>query len=129
MISFFFNINRSFLEYPNHPITIPRENNSVLIKEVYGGQGNKTIPARITAPQGRTLDGEIYFGVSGYGPYYQIKTLGDYPGYYFGDLQVGDIAFVIIKEVNDKTVVKICPSEELRKMIDNLNKPNDCMVN
>jgi hypothetical protein len=110
MILFPFKINKSFLKYPNHPITIPRENNSRLIEEVYGGNGNKTIPVRITPPRGRNLTGEIYYGISGYGPYYQIKILGDYPGYYFGNLQTGDIVLITIKSIDKKIDVKIYPA-------------------
>mgnify|MGYP001159379590 CR=1 FL=1 len=124
MISFFFKVNKSFLEYTNHPITIPRENNSQLIKEVYGGNGRRTIPVHITPPEGRNLAGEIYYGVSGYGGYYQIKALGDYPGYYLGDLQIGNVVFITINMAGNKTVVKIHSPEELRKVVDDLLKAN-----
>ncbi len=123
MISFPFKVGKAFLEASNHPITIPQRNNTRLIEEVYQGKGNRSIPVRITPVQGRNLNGEIYYGVSSYGPYYQIKILGNYPGYYLGDLKIGDFVFITVKRVDNIIEVKIHSSAELRKNFDNFCNP------
>lgn len=120
MISFFFTVNKAFLEYPNQPITIPKEHHSCMIEEIYGGKGNRTIPVRIIPTKGRNLYGEIYYGRAGYGPYYQIKILGNYPGYYFSDLSIGELVLVTLKRIGNKIDVKIHSTAELQKKINNL---------
>lgn len=116
MIEFFFKTNKSFIKYSNHPITIPRQYNSALVETVYGDSGKKTIPIKIIPPKGRDLDGEIYYGESGWGPYYQIKTIGNYPGYYLGNLKVGDDVLVTIKRSDSRIDARITPLETLREV-------------
>lgn len=95
MILFPFTINKTFLEHSNHPITIRKKYYASLISSIYQGNGCRTIPVHIEPPAKRILDGEIYYGrKAGWGEYYQIKVLGTYPGYYFGDLKIGDIVYV-----------------------------------
>lgn len=118
MVSFFFTVNKSFLEYPNHPITIPCANYSDLISSIYEGKGRKTIPILIDPPTQRILDGEIYYGVSSYGEYYQIKVLGKYPGVYFGNLKIGDTVLVVIKRMGEKINVRIVSPAEMRDKLD-----------
>jgi hypothetical protein len=124
MISFFFTINKSFLEYPNHPITIPCANYPDLISSIYQGKGRRTIPILIDPPTKRILDGEIYFGISSYGEYYQIKVLGKYPSVYFGNLKIGDTVLVVIKRMGEKINVAIIASDELRDKLDNILSPS-----
>ena len=108
MILFPFTINDSFLEYSNHPITIPQKYHAPLISSIYQGNGCRTIPVHIEPPAKRILDGEIYYGRKPGGEeYYQIKVLGAYPGYYFGDLKIGDIVYVGITISGAKINVKI----------------------
>lgn len=125
MIFFPFRVNKSFLEQTNHPITIPRENNAQLIEDIYEGSGGKTVPVHIISPTGRILDGEIYFGVSGYGPYYQIKVMGNYPSVYFGNLNIGETIGVGIKRNGEKITIEIFSPDKLRKAIDKLIEPTN----
>ncbi len=71
MIYFEFIISDSFLKYSTHPITIPKT--QVDYKEVEKGgfaQGDLTI----IFPKGEKIRGHVYFGIAGYGPYYQIRS-------------------------------------------------------
>jgi hypothetical protein len=120
MNTFFFRVNKSFLENTNHPITIPRANNSRLVEEIYEGSGNKTISVYITPPQGRILYGEIYYGKNAWGHYYQIKVLGNYPSDYFGNLKIGEIIGVNIKRSGEKINVRIFSPQEIRKSAERL---------
>jgi len=125
MITFFFTVNKSFLEYVNHPITIPRKSNSSLIKEIYSGAGNKNMLVCIIPPNGRILNGQIYYGKSSYGSYYQIKVLGNYPSDYFGDLKIGEIIGVSIKKTGEKINVKITSPNKLREIAEKLFIPTE----
>ena len=120
MVLFPFTINKSFLESCNHPITIPKRYQAFLISYIYQGNGCRTIPIRIDPPAKRILEGEIYYGISSFGEYYQIKVLGEYPSVYFGDLKVGDIVYVVIARSGEKINVKIVSPKELREKIDNV---------
>jgi hypothetical protein len=93
-----------------------------LIKDIYGGSKNKTIKVKIIppTPKGRILDGEIYYGVSGYGPYYQIKVLGDYPSDYFGHLKIGELLGVTIKKTDKNITVRILSPQELKAIAEKL---------
>jgi hypothetical protein len=124
MILFSFKVGKSFLKYTNHPITIPREHNSRLIKDIYGDSGKRTIPVIITPPGGRILNGQIYYGIAGYGPFYQIKVLGAYPSDYFGNFKIGEFMAVSIERSGKKINVTIFSPQQLRKISSNtqLNK-------
>jgi len=124
MVTFFFKVGKAFLKYTNHPITIPRTNNARLVEQIYEGSGKKTIRANIIPPEGRILSGEIYYGVSGYGPYYQIKVLGDYPSDYFGDLNIGDMVGITIERSGKKVDVKIISPQKIRKIAERLLTPS-----
>ena len=114
MIKFFFQVGKSFLKYTNHPITIPRAYNSKLVSAIYGGTGARTIPVTVTPPKGRILNGEIYYGKASYGPYYQIKVLGEYPSDYFGDLKIGELIMVSIDKTGKQTNVRIFSQKQIR---------------
>jgi hypothetical protein len=122
MIKFFFKIEKAFLKYSNHPITIPRVHYTRLVDEIYEGTGKKTIQVRITPPSGRILNGEIYYGIAGYGPFYQIKVLGSYPSDYFGNIKIGNILQVTIKIIRDKIHVIIEDDIKLAMKIDLTSK-------
>ena len=128
MNTFFFKVNKSFLENTNHPITIPRENNTTLLENIYKGRGEKTIPVRIIPPNGRKLSGEIYYGVSGYGPYYQIKVLGSYPSDYFGNLKIGEIIGVNIERNIENIEVKIISPQRIREKAEKLLSPTRSVI-
>ena len=72
MISFLFTVNRSFLEYPTHPVTVPRSrvDYAQLRREGLGPS------LTIVAPTGQTVTGRLYSGIAGYGHYYQIQADG-----------------------------------------------------
>lgn len=116
MIIFDFRVNKTFLEYPNHPITIPKTHYSELISFIYRGKGNRTVPVRINPPTGRILDGKIYCGTAGYGTYYQIKVMGTYPGVYFGDLKIGDVVCVSIARSDERINVKILSPKQKQQI-------------
>ena len=120
MITFLFTVNKSFLERTNHPITIPRAYNSELVSAIYGGSGARTIPVTITPPKGRILNGEIYYGKASYGPYYQIKVLGEYPSYYFGNLKIGESILVSIAKSGQQINVKILSQKQIRERYEKL---------
>lgn len=120
MITFFFRVGKSFLKYSNHPITIPRENNSSLVKDIYGGSGKKTIKANVIPPKGRILDGEIYYGIANWGEYYQIKVLGQYPSDYFGHLKIGELLGITIKKADNNITVRILSPQGLKAIAERL---------
>ena len=120
MIKFFFQVGKSFLKYTNHPITIPRAYNSKLVSAIYGGTGARTIPVTVTPPKGRILNGEIYYGKASYGPYYQIKVLGQYPSDYFGDLKIGESVMVSIVKSGRHANVRIISQKQARAAAEKL---------
>lgn len=128
MILFPFTINKSFLECPNHPITIPKKYHASLISSIYQGNGCRAIPILIDPPAKRILDGKIYYGISGRGEYYQIKVLGEYPSVYFCDLKIGDIVYVVVARSGEKINVKIASPKELRGKIDNILSPTKKVI-
>lgn len=116
MITFIFTVGKSFLERTNHPITIPRAHNSKLVDDIYGGAGRKTIPVLVIPPKERVLNGEIYYGTNNFGPYYQIKVLGDYPSDYFGDLKTGEPVWVSIAKSGEQVNVKIFSQKQIQQL-------------
>ncbi len=98
MISFHFMINHSFLKYTAHPITVPKTQVQYKKMEEEGFErGDLTI----IFPKGERFLGHMYYGVSGYGPYYQIRshTHKDFPKY----LSRGDKIIVILhKDSNNR---------------------------
>lgn len=69
MVSFLFRVNRSFLEYAAHPITVPSSqvDYARIRSELLCGD------ATIVLPNGERIAGVIYCGTAGYGPYYQLR--------------------------------------------------------
>jgi hypothetical protein len=113
MVLFPFNVNKTFVERTNHPITIPKKEYARLISNIYQGSDKKAIPLFFESPKGRILQGKIYYGNAGYGPYYQIRVKGDYPSDYFGNFKIGDTIWIAIKKSNETITVKIISPEEL----------------
>lgn len=70
MIRFRFTVNKSFLDWPSHPITVPKSKVDYARLEAEGlDRGD----LRIQTPDGSTLGGLMYSGKAGYGFYYQIR--------------------------------------------------------
>lgn len=70
MIHFRFTINKSFLDWPSHPITVPKSKVNYATLEAEGlDRGD----LRVQSPDGSTLGGLMYSGKAGYGFYYQIR--------------------------------------------------------
>ncbi len=73
MITFHFEVNASFLKYPSHPITVPKTqvDYARIDAESLGPE------LRIVCPDGTRVEGELYHGTAGYGPYYQLRVRPD----------------------------------------------------
>lgn len=74
MISFNFKVNKSFLQNSKHPITIPKSSVDYGIIENMDTMLSKAI---IVCPDSTKLQGRVYSGRAGYGPYFQIQMQGD----------------------------------------------------
>ncbi|HPC36215.1 MAG TPA: hypothetical protein P5268_09290 [Candidatus Marinimicrobia bacterium] len=96
MIIFNFCVNKSFLEYSSHSITIPQNNYQNLV-EYKLDKGDFTL----IFPKGEVLKGYIYLGCSSWGKYYQIRTRGkqDFPKYLLSNNQL----LVILFSHNEKS--------------------------
>ncbi len=68
-IQFPFTINKSFVNVSTHPITIPQEYNSVLKEHISCDH----YEIKLWISNYITIRGYIYYGISSWGPYYQIK--------------------------------------------------------
>lgn len=73
MITFTFEVNRSFLNYFHRPITIPRGQVSYDNLESAGLCSNDL---DILCPDGEKMSGKMVYSRAGYGPYYQIRIDG-----------------------------------------------------
>ena len=73
MIKFKFKVNNSFLQYRTRPITIPKTQvDYEQIKKDQLASDN----VRVICPGNEHPSGAIYFGIAGYGPYYQVRING-----------------------------------------------------
>lgn len=68
-IKFLFKINKSFVNLSTHPITIPTEYNSVLKEHISCDH----YEIKLWISNYIEISGYIYYGISSWGPYYQIK--------------------------------------------------------
>jgi hypothetical protein len=75
-VTFNFKINKSFLKYRSHPITVPREFYPFLA--IHGI--TKKQEARIILPNGSIATAYIHYSTAGYGEYYQIRIRNFYSG-------------------------------------------------
>jgi len=115
MIMFFFKVNKSFLKYVNHPITVPRKYENVLERDILNNSKYENAKITIISPTGRKLAGFIYAGKAGYGKYYQIKVSGQSPSDHMGDYKLGEVLSVLIEKDVNNIVVRTLPLDSLGK--------------
>ena len=100
-IQFSFTVNKSFVNTSTHPITIPTEHNSVLRRHIPSDHHE----IALCISDYITVSGYIYYGVSSWGPYYQIKIprqeYSTIPEHY----QVGQLINVEVKI--SKSIIKV----------------------
>ena len=86
MLSFQFRVNRSFLEYPTHPVTIPRSQVDYGMVESMLAGGPRV---DLQVADDPATPAQIYGASAGFGPYYQIRAESalalDQPGFELGD--------------------------------------------
>ena len=102
MISFMFNVNRSFLDQNSHPITILKRLHERL--EENGLADTESIT--VVCPDRSRMEGHIYNGEAGYGPYYQISING-HPGDSLSQLAIGDSLGVEISRQGERVYVRL----------------------
>lgn len=102
-VTFNFRINKSFLKYSSHPITVPREFYPFL--EIHGI--TKKQEAKIVLPNGSIAAAYIHYSTAGYGEYYQIRIRNFYSGIGIADLAVGDTVKVEIFRDGDRTNIEL----------------------
>ncbi len=101
MIGFQFDINKSFLNYKWHPITIPKRFYGDIEKE---GLLTNHQEISIICPDGAHVSGYIYSSSAGFGPFCQIRSHSGYRNP-VESLKVGDqIQVEIIKDGSTVTV-------------------------
>jgi hypothetical protein len=114
MVTFFFKVNKSFLKYVNHPITVPRRYEDVLEKDILNDLKLANTDITIISPTGKKLGGLIYAGKAGYGKYHQIRVSGQYPSDHFGHLKIGDVLSIIINKDHNNVVVHIVTLDSIK---------------
>jgi HKD family nuclease len=73
VVSFRFEVNDSFKNYPGHPKTVPKSQVPYDALRLHGfDSGELTISYANSTP----LNGNMHSGTAGYGPYYQIRMSG-----------------------------------------------------
>lgn len=97
MILFVFDVNKSFLIYSSHPLTIPssRLPYDLLLKENLDHSN-----INVVFPRGERFQAKIYRGIAGYGEYYQIRIGGNnrhLPDY----LAIGDRLHAILCRIDN----------------------------
>jgi hypothetical protein len=102
-VTFNFKINKSFLKYSSHPITVPREFYPFL--EIQGI--TKKQEAKIILPNGSIAAAYIHYSIAGYGEYYQIRIRNFYSGIGIADLKIGDIVKIEIFKDGNKTRIEL----------------------
>lgn len=103
-INFKFRINESFLNYNNHPITIPKYFYPFL--DIHGIIKNRD--ATIVFPDGSTAEGFIYYLNKGWGgEYHQIRIRNPYSGLGISHYKVGDVIRVEIFKIGGNTHIEL----------------------
>jgi hypothetical protein len=74
MVLFRFAVTQSFLNVTTHPITIPRS--QVDYKTVEASNFDRK-NITVILPRGERINGHLYSGSAGYGPYFQIRLHGE----------------------------------------------------
>jgi hypothetical protein len=116
MIGFEFKVNKTFLDEPQHPITIVKHVVPGLKREKFLPQsslkGNR-IPIKVSGIGPATYSGWIYFGATKkYGQYYQIRFKTTSPTARMGDLRIGDKIWVIFDKRDGQTHVLLSNWED-----------------
>ncbi len=97
-LHFKFEVGRAFLDYPGHPITVPK--GEVDYKQLESDllhQGEFIV----IFPRGERLTAKMYHGDAGYGPYYQLQFRGesrDVPSY----IEAGTELFIVLVRMRRK---------------------------
>jgi len=120
MITFLFRVNPSFLQYQNHPVTIPKECYDQLRNDGCANGNDKPghkIAVTITAPSGRNYEGWIYYGRSGWDLYYQIKVKAIDARDYCGRLTAGDQIPVAIKKFGNAVQARFFESADPTELL------------
>lgn len=92
MLIFTFTSNRSFVVHGSHPITIPRS--QVPYDELRAAKLDHDA-ITLVLPMGERLAARLYSGVSGYGPYFQLRTVAASPALP-GYLKIGKRVLVLL---------------------------------
>ena len=101
MISFTFKINKSFLQNPSHPITIPK---SSVDYKIINAMDKALTDSVIVCPDSTKIKGRIYSGMAGYGPYFQIQMQG-YSRDPLFQLEKKELLLVQIQNTDNKTII------------------------
>src|SRR5436190_21965245 len=101
VLQFQFEVNKSFLNYPNHPITVPKRLYPAMAAEGIG-PGSLSVEA----PDGSVLSGDLYHGTAGYGPYYQIRIAVP-PSHPILGLRMGSDVSVVLERSNGQNWVRL----------------------
>jgi hypothetical protein len=103
-LKFPFTVNSTFQRYSSHPITIPKIHHDQLVSL---GLVSENV---VISCQYGTANGHVYYGVSGWGPYYQILVRGgnraDDP---LANFALGQLLLVEMEKVNDAVQVRLSP--------------------
>ena len=102
-ITFNFTINKSFLNYPPHPLTIPKEFYPYL--DIHGIL--KRQEATVVFPDGSTAEGYIHRSKAGWGEYHQIKIRSPYSGAGISGLKIDAVIKVDIFKVGENTHIEL----------------------
>lgn len=105
-LQFPFRLNKSFVNYNHHPITIPKAYYEQL--ESLGFESDNVL---IICPYG-SARGFLYSSEAGYGHYYQIVARGgSYPEDPLSNFKVDQTVLVEIERINNVVQVKLSPVE------------------
>ncbi|MEW6028492.1 MAG: PIN-like domain-containing protein [Chloroflexota bacterium] len=104
-IQFTFKINKSFVNYNHHPITIPRA-----FYDQIEASGFESDSVLITSPYG-SVRGAIYSSEAGYGRYFQIVMRGGSQEDPLSNFRIGQTILVEIGAVNNVVQVKFSELE------------------
>jgi hypothetical protein len=103
MLKFTFRINRSFLQYRSHPITVPRSQVSYDEVERLLRHSNG---AWISIHGSRPLRALLYRGTAGFGPYYQIRSV-EAVQLRGAPMAIGTLTLVSIDVANSRLLIDV----------------------
>jgi len=110
MIRFAFRVNRSFLTYPGHPVTIPKSQTDYReVAELVGPSDEVWVSTEGSVP----VRGIIYWGNAGFGDYYQLRVRS--PMALQAEwLQLGTLVEVLLYRADGRVEVCIRPWNHAR---------------